>query len=106
MTPIASVRGSSQALPADDGAAVSSSAGRKARVPRSASTTARPAEHAEVHRHRHAQRRHRYADRRRRRSSRCDQAAWNRGMIERPSPRSTSAPSTFIATSQMPVPMP
>ena len=27
-------------------------------------------------------------------------------MIERPSPRSTSAPSTFIATSQTPVPMP
>ena len=29
MTPIASVRGSSQALPDDDGAATSSSAGRK-----------------------------------------------------------------------------
>ena len=35
-----------------------------------------------------------------------DQAAWNRGMIERPSPRSTSAPSTFIATSHTPEPMP
>ena len=34
------------------------------------------------------------------------QAAWKRGMIDRPSPRSTSAPSTFIDTSQMPVPTP
>ena len=33
-------------------------------------------------------------------------AAWKRGMIVRPSRRSTSAPSTFIATSQTPVPMP
>ncbi len=33
-------------------------------------------------------------------------AAWKRGMIERPSSRSTSAPSTFIATSQVPVPRP
>ena len=32
------------------------------------------------------------------------QPAWNRGMIVRPSRRSTSAPSTFIATSQVPVP--
>ena len=34
------------------------------------------------------------------------QAAWNRGMIARPSSRSTAAPSTFIATSHTPVPTP
>ena len=33
-------------------------------------------------------------------------AAWNRGMIDRPSSRSTAAPSTFIATSHTPVPTP
>ena len=32
--------------------------------------------------------------------------AWKRGMIERPIRRSTSAPSTFIATSQVPLPKP
>ena len=32
--------------------------------------------------------------------------AWKRGMIVRPSPRSTSAPSTFMATSQTPMPTP
>ena len=32
--------------------------------------------------------------------------AWKRGMIERPTRRSTSAPSTFIATSQVPLPKP
>ena len=32
--------------------------------------------------------------------------AWKRGMIVRPSPRSTSAPSTFIATSHTPMPRP
>ena len=32
--------------------------------------------------------------------------AWKRDMIECPSRRSTSAPSTFIATSQVPLPKP
>ena len=32
--------------------------------------------------------------------------AWNRGITERPISRSTSAPSTFIDTSQVPVPNP
>ena len=32
--------------------------------------------------------------------------AWKRGMIARPRRRSTSAPWTFIATSQLPVPTP
>ena len=32
--------------------------------------------------------------------------AWNRGMIERPRRCSTTAPSTFIATSQVPFPAP
>ena len=32
--------------------------------------------------------------------------AWKRGMIVRRRPRSTSAPSTFIATSQTPMPSP
>ena len=32
--------------------------------------------------------------------------AWKRDMIERPIRRSTSAPSTFIATSQVPLPSP
>ena len=33
-------------------------------------------------------------------------AAWSRGISERPRRRSTSAPSTFIATSQTPMPSP
>ena len=32
--------------------------------------------------------------------------AWNRGMIARPSRCSTAAPSTFMATSQVPLPKP
>ena len=32
--------------------------------------------------------------------------AWNLGITVRPSRRSTSAPSTFMATSQVPVPKP
>ena len=32
--------------------------------------------------------------------------AWKRGMIARPSPRSTAVPSTFMATSQVPMPRP
>ena len=32
--------------------------------------------------------------------------AWNFGMIARPSRCSTAAPSTFIATSQVPLPNP
>ena len=32
--------------------------------------------------------------------------AWKRAMIERPSARSTAAPWTFIATSQLPLPSP
>ncbi len=34
------------------------------------------------------------------------QAAWNRDMIDRPSRRSTAAPWTFMATSQMPADTP
>ena len=104
MTPIASTRGSFQALPGD-AVGLSSSAGRNARVPFSSSTaatrlssprwigcgteraaTGTPSAAPAI--------------------DPSDQAAWKRGMIARPSRRSTSAPSTFIATSQMLVPIP
>ena len=105
ISPTASVRGSSQALPWPASASGCSTAGRNARVQRritsspatasvprcssigtAAAVTATPIPAPRI-------------------VPRLN-PAWNRGMTVRPSPRSTSAPSTFIATSHIPVPMP
>ncbi len=105
MTPIASVRGSRHAERALSRVSGTGTGGRKARAPSATATSARtPA------------------------TPTCSdrgastaaigtptaapamlprlQPAWKRGMIVRPIRRSTSAPSTFMATSHTPIPTP